>query len=291
MSLRPRPTRLPLLLVLLVVAVVTPGAVLLVPPAGAAPPTAAPDLDHFRCYSVTVGHPPGLAVTLEDQFDVRLDQVEDVFVGFPIGFCNPVKKTVEGPGGKSSDILDPRAHLTLYEIHESTALRHPTWKVTVDNQFGRQTLFAGKPVLLGVPTRKLSVDGVETGLGAPEGLDHFKCYVATGRKLELTVTLADQFETALVIVVEPRFFCNPVTKTVGDTITPIGDAEAHLACYSIELAAPAGFIVPIPIETANQFSHVEREPMTVLSDERVLCVPSAKSAALAIPGSFKLKTR
>jgi len=272
------------------------GAVL-VGPAIAAPPSPAPDLDHFRCYSITVGHPalPPIA-TLEDQFDKRLDKVEQVFVGLPIGFCNPVAKTIPGPGGgpgQTTEIRDPSAHLIFYEIHESANQRHLTWNVTVDNQFGRQTLFATKPLVLAVPTQKVSVDGVDTELAAPEGLNHFKCYRAKGRTLNVPATLDDQFETAGVIVVDPLLFCNPVTKTVTRTgvpiATPIEDLDAHLTCYNIDLAAQVGFTTLKNIETVNQFNHIpgQVEPLRVVTDERVLCVPSTKTRVLGIPGSLK----
>ena len=278
--------------------VIAPMAVLgavLVGPAIAAPPSPAPDLDHFRCYSITVGHPaaPPIA-TLEDQFDKRLDKVETVFVGLPIGFCNPVAKTIPGPGGgpgQTTDILDPNAHLILYEIHETTTQRHLTWKVTVDNQFGRQTLFASRPRVLGVPTQKVSVGGEPTELEAPEGLNHFKCYEAKGRTLNAPATLQDQFESAPVVVVDPLLFCNPVTKTVTRTgvpiVTPIEDPEAHLTCYNIDLAAQVGFTTQKNVGTVNQFNHIPVEPLTVVTDERVLCVPSKKAAVLGIPGSFQ----
>ena len=294
MDLGSRSTRLPVVLA----SVIAPMAVLaavLVGPAIAAPPSPAPDLDHFRCYSITVGHPaaPPIA-TLEDQFDKRLDKVEQVFVGLPIGFCNPVAKTIPGPvggPGQTTDIRDLNAHLILYEIHETTTQRHLTWKVTVDNQFGRQTLFAGRPRVLGVPTQKFSVGGDDTGLDAPEGLNHFKCYEAKGRTLNAPATLQDQFETTEVIVVNPLLFCNPVTKTVTRTgvpiVTPIEDPEAHLTCYSIDLAAQVGFTTLLNIGTVNQFNHIEIEPLTVVTDERVLCVPSTKSSVLGIPGSFQ----
>jgi len=273
--------------------IIVPMAVLgavLVGPAVAAPPSPPPNLDHFRCYSNT-GHPAGLTALLEDQFDERLEKVEEVVVVWPIGFCNPVAKTIPSPGGgpgQTTDILDPNAHLTMYEIRETTRQRHVTWKVTVDNQFGRQTLFATKPVLLGVPTHKVSVEGEPTGLGPPVDLNHFKCYQAKGAPLNAAVTLEDQFETTDLLVVEPVLFCNPVEKTVGTTITEIEDPEAHLTCYNIDLATQIGFTTQIHITTNNQFNHIAPtpEPFTVVTDERVLCVPSNKAAVLGMPGSF-----
>jgi hypothetical protein len=272
------------------------GAVM-VGPLAAAPPASAPDLDHFRCYGVATGHPGAHVVQLHDQFDDALDKTEEVLVGFPIGFCNPVAKTVPGPGqgpGQTTDIRDPDAHLTLYEIHETSAQRHPTWKVTVDNQFGRQTLFAGRPVVLAVPTHKAFVDGVDTELSDPQTLDHFKCYRASGRTLDRTVTLADQFETEAVVLAAPLLFCNPVAKTVRrgsepDDVPPILNPEAHLTCYTIELVAAVGVVTQKGLLVANQFNQigVDLQPLTVLTDERVLCVPSHKAAVLGMPGSFK----
>lgn len=279
-------------LLAILASVTAPMAVLgavLVGPAVAAPPSPPPDLDHFRCYSNT-GHPASLTVLLEDQFDERLEQVEEVLVVWPIGFCNPVQKTIPGPGGgpgEITDILHDTHHLTMFEIRETTRQRHVTWKVTVDNQFGRQTLFATKPVLLGVPTEKVSVEGETTGLGPPADLNHFKCYLAKGASLNAAVTLEDQFETTDLLVVEPVLFCNPVKKTVGTTITDIEDSEAHLTCYNLKLATQIGFSTQINIGTVNQFNHIDVEPFTVVTDERVLCVPSNKVAVLGLPGSFQ----
>jgi hypothetical protein len=158
--------------------------------------------------------------------------------------------------------------------------------VTVDNQFGRQTIFATKPVLLGVPTQKVSVEGVDTGLGLPVDLNHFKCYQAKGAPLNAAVTLEDQFGTTDLLVVEPVLFCNPVEKTVGTIITEIEDPEAHLTCYNLKTQIE--FSMNINIQINNQFNHIPgaTEPFTVERDVRVLCVPSHKAAFLGMPGSF-----
>jgi len=289
MHLGSRSTSFLVILATVIVPMAVLGAVL-VGPAIAAPPSPPPDLDHFRCYSNT-GHPASLTAFLEDQFDQRLEKVEEVVVVWPIGFCNPVAKTIPSPGGgpgQTTDILDPTAHLTMYEIRETTRQRDVTWKVTVDNQFGRQTIFATKPVLLGVPTQKVSVEGEPTGLGLPVDLNHFKCYQAKGAPLNVAVTLEDQFETADLLVVEPVLFCNPVKKTARGTETPIEDPDAHLTCYNLKLATQIGFSTQINIVTNNQFNHIPEapEPFTVVTDERVLCVPSNKADFLGMPGSF-----
>ena len=94
----------------------------------AVPPTPLPMLDHFRCYPIVVGAvgPPGnLTVRLSDQFNEAL---EDVMVGFNLRFCNPAKKTHDGPGqgmGQTTDIIDVNAHLVFYQIQEIRDDREP----------------------------------------------------------------------------------------------------------------------------------------------------------------------
>jgi len=225
---------------------------------------------------------------LEDQFDKLLNTTEEFYVGQPIGFCPPVSKTIPGPGhDDTTDILDRDHHLTMYEIYAVRPQRRPTWNVKVDNQFGRQTLFAGRPVLLGVPTQKLLFNGQETDHGFPERLNHFKCYQAKGQSVNVAATLEDEeFETTDVIVREPILFCNPTVKYVSQAEYDIEDEEAHLTCYNIDLASQIGVAALDVVGTINQFNHVAVESLTVVTDERVLCVPSIKVGVLATPGSL-----
>ena len=129
-------------------------------------------LDHFRCYLTDEGgfipHP---FVRLEDQFGVQTTTVIRV-----IEFCNPVEKTRLNPDGQEiTPIQDPNAHLKWYALATTTAPFGPGL-VSVNNQFGIQSLQVGPPAALAVPTQKLSVNASSTGLGFPAALDHFKCY-------------------------------------------------------------------------------------------------------------------
>ena len=60
-------------------------------------------------------------------------------------------------------------------------------------------------------------------------------------------------------------------------------------CCENKLATQIGFSTNINIQTNNQFNHIAGapEPFTVVTDERVLCVPSHKAAFLGMPGSFQ----
>lgn len=66
-------------------------------------------------------------------------------------------------------------------------------------------------------------------------VDHFKCYEAKGDKVDVTVSLEDQFGLeSEVRVKRPRLFCNPVTKTVNGEVTTIRDPTAHQTGYKID---------------------------------------------------------
>ena len=244
------------------------------------PPTAAqvppaPVLDHFRCYTVLLGHDPDDAqVQLQDQFDLRLGVTEQVWVGGPVRFCNPVEKTVQGRRDELivTPIADPNAHLTMYRIAEQTVLPPVSWRVEVRNQFGRQRLAVDEPHILALPTHKMEGD-----LDFPEDLDHFKCYRAEGRRIRRAARLADQFETAIVTVLEPRLFCNPTRKIDAAGVpTGVQNAAGHLTCYDVSLLLPGGTTVVEDLVIDNQFTGASTGDLEVVTDEDLLCVPSRK---------------
>lgn len=223
--------------------------------------TGAPTLDHFRCYHA-LGTPiatPGAAqpvVTLRDQFDPATSGGELARVMDAVRLCNPTEKRYLN---KITPISDPNNHLTMYRI--ITAQPSPTRMVTVRNQFGIQRVRVGQAEVLAVPTQKLPHN-------LPQGLDHFKCYRATGRNINKVVGLNDQFlPSPQVQVLEPFGFCNPVGKKHNDVETPILNPKAHLVCYTITrepFAAGVGII--------NQFG-----PQSLSVHEAdLLCVPSNK---------------
>ena len=217
-------------------------------------------IDHFLCYEAE-GNEVERTVSLEDQFGLELEvEVEE-----PELFCNPVAKNGMFP----DDLINPEAHLTGYEIEDEG--EEVERVVVIENQFGQQTLTVEEPELLFVPTGKLMVDGVPTGLDEPKGLDHFKCYEAEGDPVNVTVSLQDQFGLELLVEVEePELFCNPVAK---DVIFPVDliNPEAHLTCYVIEDEDE----VERDVILTNQFGQGQ---MLEVEEPELLCVPSEKTS-------------
>jgi hypothetical protein len=258
----------------------------LVRPSAAVPPFQEPNLDHFRCYPVLT-HQLGLffLVGLEDQFD-RSPAVDQYFTGLALRFCNPVAKTHadRGPGGgQSGHIRDEDHHLTLYGVVPLRSERGLTWRVHIENQFGRQSLTVRDARGLMVPTHK-----IERGLQPPQGLNHFLCYKASGNELNAVLTLEDQFETMQVVALQPEVFCNPVEKTLPDgTVSPIEDDEAHLVCYEIKPTGGLVFDTVREVQIDNQFVPNPPTQLDVADSEDILCVPSRKNFAIGFPGAFK----
>jgi hypothetical protein len=217
-----------------------------------------PELDHFYCYPAK-GEAVGEKVLLQDQFD-RAAVV--VAVGGPTRFCNPVTKVHDQTVTK---IMDPDAHLTFYRIAPAAPTAPVSRWVSVYNQFGSQKLTTGAAVELAVPTFKML-----PGHEPPKDLDHFKCYKASGKRVDETVLLKDQFLKAEVRIGTPVLFCNPTVKVHGNTTTKIGHPEAHLTCYRTLPSPQFGKVVPV----ANQFG----KDKLALSSPHVLCVPSLKLA-------------
>lgn len=208
-------------------------------------------LDHFRVYDA-IG-PPGVRVSLKDQFHEELDlQLDPVSLFLP-----PVDKNGGG-------IRDEVTHLACYPIPPPTP---PFDQVTfeVDNQFGRQTVAVRNPRVLCVPTEK------DPGpVPRPLSRDHFKCYEAEGNPVNEAVGMVDQFTTSTGTVRNPFLFCNPVAKTnlVNGVTTPITNPDEHLTCY---LTDP---VVPFTDSRSilNQFG----TGVVEIRDALGLCVPSRK---------------
>lgn len=245
-------------------------AVLLAALAGTGAAQTAPTLDHFYCYIALSDRFQTVNLSLEDQFDVALKQTESVKDLRIVRFCNPVqKKTVDG---KVTPIKDADGHLAIYLINPQPTIPR---LVLIRNQFGRQVLRTGTALLLAVPSGK-SLPG-QPSPQIPTDLDHFKCYLASGREINRRVLLNDQFSTDSVLagVLQPILFCNPVKKTiptpptVPPNITPITNPNAHLACY---VTTRRNFQTTLFYR--NQFS-VDPQQLLV-SNPDFLCVPSLK---------------
>jgi len=82
------------------------------------------------------------------------------------------------------------------------------------------------------------------------------------------VALFDQFETAQVMVLEGKYFCNPVEKIDAGHNYPIIDARAHLACYHVENPDLQNW----PVYLLDQF--VTLNTNVYFND--CLCVPALK---------------
>ncbi len=218
-------------------------------------------LDHFKCY-VTEGSPVGEPVVLGDQFSNRSAEVLQA-----IRFCNPVEKI---QGDRVTPVQDKDAHLKLYEIltFEPTGEPAQRREVIVRNQFGElQHLDVSEAVALAVPTQKLRPNFHPP----PRGLDHFLCYVAKGKPVDVVVGLRDEFHSETVQVVSPFLLCNPVVKVHHDLVTPILNPKDHLVCYRIRGGPFQGNVF-----ARNQFGN---ERLTVGRGD-VLCVPSEKGGTI-----------
>jgi hypothetical protein len=254
-------------------------------------PSGPPELDHFYCYFVQ-SPLQQMAVQLQDQFDVRLQQIETITDLRAVRLCNPVQKTL--PNGVTTPIQHPQDHLLFYLINPQPVIPR---LVLVDNQFGLQLLRTRNAEVLAVPSGKalpvVSASGTVGPPAAPpipQDLNHFKCYSASGDVSSRVVSLQDQFQSVQTEVLEPILFCNPVQKTIPappsavgglpGTVTPIVDPRAHLTCYTTvprpfqgvayynNQFVPAGPVGSVPPTTVPP-------ELTVLSSD-ILCLPSYK---------------
>lgn len=235
--------------------------------------------DHFKCYPVLRGNPANEFVELEDQFDRLHGIQEQVLVGNPVLFCNPVIK-IE-PTGQATQIKNINNHLKLYLIQPPTAVHpviqsadqpRPTFlarKVDVENQFGVQQLLVTHALLLAVPAQKRPHE-------SPGGLDHFKCYPARGQPFDKTYQLQDQFDPQPepVRLVRAVLFCNPAQKTHHGQVAQVQNPAEHLTCYGIVLNTAAGIAPrpPIIVQAQDQFL----KDRFYVRRARYLCVPTVK---------------
>ncbi len=177
------------------------------------------DLDHYLLYFVENPEYQNVYVNLTDQWGG-----EEVLVQEHAFFANPVKKTYKG---NVTDILNPEVHVVAYWI---SAAPFGT-VITVDNQFGNQTLDVWDPYWLIVPSEKV--------VPPVPPLDHFKCYnVWNATPVMEFVDVMDQFgEYLSVMVLEAEWFCNPVDKN-GEGMT---NPDNHLTVYNISTGMIPGW--------------------------------------------------
>jgi hypothetical protein len=180
-------------------------------------------LDYFTIYDVA-DYRVEYKVALQGQFDEEPKEAVLVALSY---FANPVSKNRE-------PIYDPNAHLTWYALYQPEPERPRT--VVVENQFGQQTIWIGRPWALAVPAQK-ETGGPEGLSPFPEGLDHFKLYwVLEGEPVNKVVALQDQFdieEAGETKVSFPFLFGVPVKKEYRGEVSPGYNEEAHLMIYRI----------------------------------------------------------
>lgn len=207
-------------------------------------------LDHFHVYDVDDA---GVEATVELRGQFDRDKARTAGLGPLTHFANPVAKNGE-------PIVHDNAHLTFYRLRQRE--QEPGRAVRILNQFGRQDLKLGQPLLLAVPAEKQ-----EEGSSFPKHLDHFKCYEAAGQPIDRRVVLEDQFGRVISAVGKPRWFCVPVEKKHDGRVEPIKNPDAHLTLYELR-PAEAGRSIRIE----DQFG---RRELKVLRSE-LLAVPTQK---------------
>lgn len=210
-------------------------------------------VDHYKVYALNPTFTK-IAVKLADNFNTETVTLSELG-----GLGHPVDKNREG-------IIAPNAYLSVYVFKPKTV---HGGKIKFKDQFGIQTWKLGHADFLLVPTEK-----IKTGSKPPPAtLDHYKCYEASGNRLDKKVSLRDEYDgkTAKTVTVEqPCFWCNPATKTHGTKTFKINNPKQYLACYLIK---PQTRFSPPKLErTKDQFG---THKMVVMFPN-LLCVPATK---------------
>jgi hypothetical protein len=136
--------------------------------------------------------------------------------------------------------------------------------VTATDQFGENDWNVFAAVYLLVPAWKNeSAPGTE-----PPTWNHYLCYEANGPLVNVPVTLVDQFGSITTTVMEGKYFCNPVEKTVEGQVYPMIDPQAHLTCYMID----DDNVYDIDVTATDQFGWWQLN----VNDSYCLCTPAWK---------------
>lgn len=216
--------------------------------------------DHFACYEGIPQNPnPPVTVSLTDACGRTLT---DVQASSLLEICNPAEKNVNGD---VTPITEEQAHLAFYQLTQKLPANRR--RVTVNNQFGRQTLRVAAPRLIAVPTVKNNGD---TLTNVERDLSHFTCYEASGKTVLVNAAIRDQFQTAPdnILVHAPQYFCSPAEKTNGTVVTPTARNEDHLVCYKVTPSLTPPGVSSVTIQ--NQF---ESNTVTI-GPLHFLCAPT-----------------
>ena len=123
-------------------------------------------VDHFKIWDVDV-QSANVPVNLKDQF---YPEGRDGVVDSLTKFANPVRKIHED----TFHIIDPNAHLAIYNVTVEEDSLPSDIRVRMETQFDREEWLLGKARFLLVPTHK-----VEKGSSFPTNLD----LISDGAKL------------------------------------------------------------------------------------------------------------
>lgn len=100
--------------------------------------------------------------------------------------------------------------------------------------------------------------------------DHYQCYRVRAEALRPeTITVADQFGRAQIVLARPVMLCNPSLKVHRDKRYPVKSPQLHLVCY--EPARPEK--APVRrVRIGNQFQVAD----LYVGERAMFCVPSKK---------------
>jgi hypothetical protein len=213
--------------------------------------------NHYKVYNnppIPIVKPVGL----RDQFGTfNVDQLSFE------RFATPATKIHSD--GTVYPMVNPDIHMDWWRIFYPQPVR----TVLGTDQFGQAPWTLGDARYLLVPSLK-NVPPPQT---VPPW-NHYVCYDAlSGPLINKPVTLIDQFGNVQVVVLQAKYFCNPVEKFADGQIYPILDPNAHLACYQVDNPSPD----VKPITTIDQFGYWQ----TQINHNDCLCVPALKDYPLA----------
>jgi hypothetical protein len=204
--------------------------------------------NHYKTYEYLPPSPIEVSgpITLTDQFStVTIESVTLKRFGIP------ADKNGEG-------FDDPLRHQTWWEFTQPEEVR----RFTALDQFGVYSWRTRDSKFLLCPAGKNQTE-------IPEG-NHYKCYEADDAPLvDIEVTLTDQVDEVVVMVLRGKFFCNPVEKSIPGAVYPILDGVTHMTCY--EVRNPEGYIFREDM-VVDQFGQWELD----LGENKYLCVPALK---------------
>jgi hypothetical protein len=233
------------------------GLVLLLLPIGAAyGQTTLPVENHYKVYTISPTYTLVKPLTLVDQFGVVT--VDYLYLD---RFANPTEKRVLDTG-EVFPIVDPLAHQKWWRCD----VPQPVRTVIAIDQFGYGPVKLGNAVYLLTPTLK----NPATPVGPLPSRNHYLCYQVIGSvPLYKRVALIDQFgATTDCMVLQAKYFCNPVEKHADGIIYPILDYRAHLQCYQVENPLPS----VVGVVAYDQFGYHQ---FTTYQND-CLCVPALK---------------